>query len=92
MTQDTLEVPVMQKLLALASPMIVLASGIGILKGKNWGRVMYIAVVPLFALGKAMESGFQANLLSGLVVYAIIVVVLFTPKASVYFASHVTPK
>jgi hypothetical protein len=37
-----------------------------------------------------MESGFQANLLPGLVLYAIIVVVLFMPKASVYFASHAT--
>jgi len=86
------EISVTRKLLVLASAVIVLASGIGILKAQNWGRVAYVAVVPLFALDKAMESRFQANLLPGLVLYAIIVVVLFMPKASVYFASHATAK
>ncbi len=90
LTRATPGVSVTQKLVALASALIVLTSGIGILKARNWGRIAYVVVVPLFALEKAMASGFQANLLPGLGLYAIIVVVLFTPKASVYFASRVT--
>jgi len=64
---------------------IGVAAGIALLKGRNWGRLLYLIYVPAaFVLAIALY-GFSPVQLLGLVLYLVILVFLTRPAASAFF-------
>jgi hypothetical protein len=74
-----------QYVITFAGLLISIVSGIFMLKGANWARMLYIiwgAIGFVFALG---TSPAKLMLIPGFLVYAIFVFFLLRPKASAYF-------
>lgn len=65
--------------------LVQLVSGIALLKGHNWARLLYTiwtAVALAIGLG---TSPMKAAMVPGVVLFVVIVVFLFLPKANEYF-------
>lgn len=66
--------------------LITLISGIAMLKGQNWARLLYVIWSIIgFGIGIA-TSPMKAAMIPGLVVFLIVAFFLFRPKANGYFA------
>jgi hypothetical protein len=65
--------------------LILIICGIGMLKGRNWTRLLYVIWSVLsFVLGFATSPA-KAAMLPGLVIFVIVVFFLFRPKATEFF-------
>jgi hypothetical protein len=65
----------------------MLLSGVFMLKGANWARLLYIGLGGLNVLIGILKYGFTPRILPSLVIYAVLTVVLSTNKSSDFFAS-----
>ncbi len=66
---------------------ISIVAGFAMLKGKNWGRLLYtVWGIIGFAVGMA-TSPMRIAMIPGMILFVIVVVFLFLPKANAYFAS-----
>lgn len=85
MRQSPLPLSLQYAILALGV-MIMTISGLGILKGKNWARLLY-AGWGLFSFLMSLAIGtMQASMIPGLIVFLIIAYFLFRPDAHQYFS------
>lgn len=90
MAEDPVPMPVQYAILYL-SLMINLTAGIAMLKGRSWGRFLYVvAGVIGFAIAFATSPA-KALVIPGAVVFVVIVVFLFLPTANAYFSRRGLP-
>jgi hypothetical protein len=66
--------------------LITVGSGIGLLKGQNWARMLYISWSILGMLIGFATSPMKWALIPGLAMFGVFAFFLFRPKASQYFA------
>ena len=73
-------------LLSFAGQLAIIFSGIGMLKGQNWARLLYIvgSVVVFLVLVTASPIGLEI-IVPNLVIFLVVVVFLYRPKANRYF-------
>ncbi len=70
---------------------ITLVPGIAMLKGLNWGRMLYLGGMGLYMLYIIIVNiitGFEYTVISGIVVYIIFSIFLTRPIASEYFKKY----
>lgn len=60
-------------------------SGYTILKGKNWGRMLYLIYYPVNFIIGFILYGFEATYITGIIIYLIILVFLLLPQAAKFF-------
>jgi hypothetical protein len=65
--------------------LINLTAGVAMLKGRNWGRFLYVGWGLVGFLIAAIATPEKLRLLPGLVFFAVIVFFLFRPIANEYF-------
>jgi len=65
---------------------ITIVCAIAMLKGQNWGRMLYVVWGAIGFVITFVTSPMRAAMLPGLVVFAVIVYFLFRPAANAFFA------
>ncbi len=75
-----------QYLLMYVGLAISIVSGIMMLKGQNWARLLYVIWGAFGFVFSLVTSPMKLAMIPGLVIFAIIVFFLFRPAASEYFA------
>ena len=66
--------------------MVMIISGVAMLKGKNWARYLYVIwSLVRFVIGIA-TSPMKAVMIPGFVVFLVVAFFLFHPKATAFFA------
>lgn len=74
-------------LLAFVAGGIGLVSGVAMLRGINWGRLLYLGFTPFsFALSWVLY-GFRPLYILSVLFYLVVLVLLTRPAASVFFSS-----
>jgi len=86
MSKTPIPVPV-QYAMACAGALIMLVSGVAILKGQNWGRWLYVVGTAVGFLIGIMTSPLKEAMIPGLVVFVVASFFLFRPKANKYFSN-----
>jgi hypothetical protein len=85
MSQSPLPLPIQYAILALGV-MVMTISGLGILKGKNWARLLYVG----WGLGSFLMSlaigTLQISMIPGLIIFLVIAYFLFRSDAHVHFS------
>lgn len=64
---------------------VTIASGMGMLKGQGWARLLYVVWGVFGLLVGLVTSPMKAAMIPGLVVFAIIVFFLYRPASTQYF-------
>ncbi|MCP3942848.1 MAG: hypothetical protein GY710_15365 [Desulfobacteraceae bacterium] len=65
--------------------LIMVVSGVAMLKGQNWARLLYVGWgIISFAIG-IVTSPMKVALIPGLLIFLIIIIFLFRPGANKYF-------
>ena len=92
MAKSMVPVPV-QYFMMFAGVLISIVSGIFMLKGANWARMLYIIWGALGFLFSLITSPAKLVLIPGFLVYAIVVFFLLRPKATAFFTGtdHARP-
>ncbi|MDU9047489.1 MAG: hypothetical protein Q3M30_01475 [Candidatus Electrothrix sp. Rat3] len=67
---------------------IMLISGVAMLKGKNWARLLYIVWVVISLIIQMITSPVKAEIIPNVFLSAIIVFFLFRPRANNYFRKY----
>ena len=67
--------------------LVTLVSGIAMLKGRNWARFLYVGWSVIGFIVGLVTSPMKAAMIPGIVVFAIIALFLFRPKATAYFTA-----
>ena len=75
----------LQIALGIIGYLILLVSGIFILRAKNWARWLYTGWGAIGVVATPFNIGISLILLPGTIKYLIIVYFLFTKKANIYF-------
>ena len=86
MSKSPIPIP-MQYAITYIGSAIMLVSGIAMLKGCNWARLLYVIWSVIGFLVGIVTSPMKATLILGLVSFLIIVFFLFRPKANAYFST-----
>ena len=86
--QSTHSVPALI-FLVLVNAGLSLACGIGMLKGRNWARLLYFGFMPVLIM-LAVLNGFRITMLIGIATYIIFVIVLTRRDAVEYFTGEST--
>ncbi len=68
--------------------LVMLVSGIAILKGRNWGRWLYVVGTVLGFLIGIITSPVKSAMIPGFVVFVVVAFFLFRSKANKYFADQ----
>jgi len=68
--------------------LITLVSGVAILKGQNWGRWLYVVGTAAGFLIGIITSPLKGVMIPGLVLFVVVTVFLFRPKANQYFSDQ----
>lgn len=68
---------------------VSIASGVAMLKGHNWGRVLYVIWQLLALTYTVTTSPIRATVIPGSIIYIIVVFCIINVKANVYFSSKV---
>ena len=71
--------------ITMVAGMVTLVSGIAMLRGRNWGRMLYVILIPASYAVVLPTYGFSSAQVPGLLFYAVIVVFLTRPAASAFF-------
>lgn len=72
--------------------LIMIVSGIGMLKGRNWARFLYVIwSIAAFLIG-ITTSPMKAAMIPGLVVFLVVVFFIFRPKANAFFSPVGEPR
>ena len=74
-----------QYVMMFAGLIVTFVSGIAILKGKNWARLLYVIWSAVGLIIGIATSPMKSALIPGIVVFVIIAFFLFRPKANEYF-------
>ncbi len=65
--------------------LVTITSGLAMLKGQNWGRLLYVVWGAFGSLISVTTSPMKTAMIPGFVVYLVIVFFLFRPRANQYF-------
>lgn len=85
MAKSPLPIPV-QYAMGYIGLLVMIVSGIAMLKGQNWARFLYVTWSLIgFVIGIA-TSPMKAAMIPGLMVFVIITFFLFRPKANEHFS------
>ncbi|MGO8731792.1 MAG: hypothetical protein ACLQVM_03250 [Terriglobia bacterium] len=84
MARGSLPVPV-QYAMMYVGILVLIASGLAMLKGQNWARLLYVIWNPVGFLIGLVTSPVKAAMIPSLVIYAVVVFFLFRPKVNQYF-------
>lgn len=85
MRKNLLPIPV-QYAMTYTGLAVILVSGVAMLKGHNWGRMLYVIWTSIgFVIGVAASPA-KASMIPGLAVFLVIVYFLFRPSANAYFS------
>ncbi len=84
MGQSLIPIPVQYAMMYFGL-LVTLTSGIAMLKGKNWARLLYVIWTAVAFLITAGTSPMKTALIPGLVLYLVVVFFLFRPKPNQYF-------
>ena len=71
----------------IVSGIIIIVSGIALLKGLNWGRLLYLSFTPIAAVLSWLLYGFRPTAIIGIIFYLIVLFFLTQPPASTFFRS-----
>ena len=71
--------------------LVMITSGLAMLKGQNWARLLYVVWSALGFLIGVATSPMKTAMIPGLVVYLVFVFFLFRPKANQYFTGSEVP-
>lgn len=84
MHRSPLPIP-LQWAMTYAGVLVMIVSGIGFLKGRNWSRYLYLIwSIVGFAIGFA-TSPMKTAMIPGFVFFLVVAAILFLPKSSAYF-------
>ena len=75
-------------LLAVVAGAIAMVSGIAMLKGLNWGRLLYLGFVPIGFVLSLVLYGPRPRLIIPAIGYIVILAFLTSPDASTFFGSR----
>jgi len=85
MRKNPLPVPV-QWAMTYAGILIMIVAGFAFLKGRNWGRYLYLVwSVTGFAIGFAI-SPMKMTMIPGFVFFLVVITLLFLPQSNAYFS------
>jgi len=87
MNKSPIPVPV-QYAMTYVTLLIKLVSGIAILKGQNWGRWLYVVGTAAGFLIGIITSPLKGVMIPGFVLFVVVTVFLFRPKANQYFSDQ----
>jgi hypothetical protein len=85
LSKSPIPIPV-QYVIMYASLLIMIVSGFAMLKGFNWGRLLYVASTSISFLIGLATSPVRAGMIPGIVFFIVVAFFLFRPKASAYFS------
>jgi hypothetical protein len=80
-----------QYVISYLSVLIIIVAGIVMLKGQNWGRLLYVVGNIIgFVIG-VTTSPMKAAMIPGFIIFLIVAFFLFRPKANEYFSKQKAP-
>jgi hypothetical protein len=86
MSQSPIPIP-LQYLMMYVGLLILVGSGIAMLKGKNWGRFLYVTWSIFGFIINFATSPIRMGLIPGLVLFVAFAIILFRPNANQYFSA-----
>ena len=87
MSKSPVPVPV-QYAMTYVALLVMLVSGVAMLKGQNWGRWLYVVGTALSFLIGIVTSPLKGAMIPGFVVFVMVTFFLFRPKANEYFSDR----
>ncbi len=90
MAKNPIPIPVQYVMLFLGLA-VMLASGIGMLNGHNWARLLYVIWSAIGFVVALATSPMKAMLIPGVLSLLVFVFFLFRPAANHYFATDTPP-
>jgi len=87
MSKSPVPVPV-QYAMTYVALLVMLVSGVAMLKGQNWGRWLYVVGTALSFLIGIVTSPLKGAMIPGFVVFVMVTFFLFRPKANTYFSDQ----
>jgi hypothetical protein len=90
MARSPIPIPV-QYVISYAGLAVMIASGVGMLKGQNWARLLYVIWTAVSILLGLATAPVRVMLIPGVILYGVIVFFLFRPKANQYFTESEAP-
>jgi hypothetical protein len=87
LSKSAISVPV-QYAMTYAGLLVMLVSGVAILKGQNWGRWLYVIGTVLGFLIGIMTSPLKEAMIPGFIVFVVVTFFLFRPNANKYFSGQ----
>ena len=87
MSKSPVPVPV-QYAMTYVALLVMLVSGVAMLKGQNWGRWLYVVGTALSFLIGIVTSPLKGAMIPGFVVFVMVTFFLFRPKANTYFSDR----
>jgi hypothetical protein len=85
MAQSPIPVPI-QYVISYAGLAVMIISGLWMLKGQNWARLLYVIWSALGLVIGLATSPMKAMLIPGVLIYGVVVFFLFRPKANQFFS------
>ena len=70
-----------------AGLVVMIVSGVAMLKGRNWGRLLYVIWTAVSIVIGIFTTPIKAAMIPGVVVFIIACFFLFRPRANEYFAA-----
>ena len=87
LSKSLIPVPV-QYAMTYITLLVTLVTGVAILKGQNWGRWVYAAGTALGFLIGIITSPLKSAMIPGFLVFVVVAIFLFRPKANKYFSDQ----
>jgi hypothetical protein len=87
MSKSPIPIPV-QYAMTYIGLLVMLVSGVAMLKGQNWGRWLYVVGTALGFLIGITTSPLKGAMIPGFVVFVVLTFFLFRPKANEYFSDQ----
>ena len=78
----------MQYMIMAVGLLIMIISGIGMLYGKNYARILYVSWTPLAIIISLLTSPAKTMMIPGIVLFLIIVFFLFRTESNIYFKKN----
>lgn len=84
MSKSPMPIPI-QWAIAYMGFLILIVSGVAILKGRNWARFLYVTWSIIGIVVSVATSPLKTPMIPGVVFFLVITFFLFRPKATAYF-------
>jgi len=89
MSLSSVPIPV-QYVLAYVGLLLTTLSGVMILRGRNWGRWLYVGWTVFGSLFGLVTSPMKTAMIPGIVIFLLFTFFLFRPRANAYFGGEPT--